>query len=72
MRAIKIMEKQSKFDECFNKRSKSLEDGFVPSYTNGWEDCKSVVLEILFKSLKNLDLSEDFCEQRYIEEIKKL
>ncbi len=36
-----------------------------------WID-KRQVLKILRKPLKNLDLSEDSCDTRYIEEIEKL
>jgi hypothetical protein len=39
---------------------------------DGWDSCKKEVLKILKKPLKNLDLSEDYCDSRYIEEIEKL
>jgi len=39
---------------------------------HGWNGCKQEMLKILSQPLKNLDLSEDYCEQRYIDKIKEL
>ena len=41
-------------------------------YDYGWYNCKQEVLRILNTPLQNLDLSEDWCDERYIEQIKKL
>ena len=41
-------------------------------YDRGFEECKKMVIEILSQPLKNSELSENKCDERYIEKIKKL
>lgn len=63
-----------KFKEWFAKRhgeENLIEDRCWYAET-AWDACKSEVLKILEKPLRNLDLSEDYCDSRYIEQIKKL
>jgi hypothetical protein len=42
------------------------------AFNDGWNECKKEVLKILSQPLYNLDLSQDNCEQRYIEKVTKL
>jgi hypothetical protein len=60
------------FEEWFKRGTEEEQPCFDTDSEMGWNACKQEVLKILSKPLKNLDLSEDYCEQRYIDKIKEL
>jgi len=50
-----------------------IKNGYDEAITRfAWNACKAEILKILQKPLKNLDLSEDYCDERHIEKIKNL
>jgi hypothetical protein len=49
-----------------------LVDHLNEDYNMGFNHCKEAVLKILNEPLQNLDLSEDYCDSRWIGKIKKL
>ena len=38
----------------------------------GWKECKKEVLRLLQEPLHNLDLSVDYCDERFIKRIEEL
>ena len=62
------------FQEWYNHYSQDNDEAWRYSFQSkhAWDACKQEVLKILNRPLQNLDLSEDYCEQRYIDKIKEL
>lgn len=67
-----MSEKYNKAWESFVDSCGESKPDIEEEFGAAWKACKSEVLKILNQSLKNCDLSEDKCDLRYIDRIKKL
>ena len=64
----KKLESWNKFIDSCNEE----EPDYEKSWFDGYNSCKQDVLKILKTAQQNLDLSQENCDSRFIEEIEKL